>query len=116
MVDVTARVRAVRREVLTTGTSAYVILHQMQGGRCFHCSRRIVAEPFDRTLRPDGFTRDHLRPRRRGHSLAWNVVLSCDACNATKGHRNPSTRDLRLASMLWTLFAPVAGWAPRPAG
>lgn len=47
-------------------------------GRCYHCENR-----FDKK----DLTMDHLVPIvRGGKSSKQNVVVSCKACNSTKGH------------------------------
>lgn len=66
MVDVKARIREARRELARSGASPYTLLHQLQGGRCFFCSRTMRAAPYHHETCPDGYTRDHLRPRSRG--------------------------------------------------
>lgn len=77
-----------------------VIFH-LQGGLCRYC-REPMSERMGDVEHQDGWSRDHVRPRRAaGKKLAGNMVLACYACNQLKGGGPPKEEDVYYAAGLW---------------
>jgi 5-methylcytosine-specific restriction endonuclease McrA len=70
-----------------------------QNRQCFYCARKMKFKDM---------TRDHLRPKRDGNTLALNCVMSCVYCNRMKGHRQPTEAEIERARKIYlSLGCPV---------
>jgi len=90
-----------RYYALPKKTSAYVMLHEIQSGRCSHCFKYMKPTPFQKYTSPNGYTKDHIWPKVNGGKV---IVLACYTCNQNKGSRMPSKLDLARASVQWAIF------------
>lgn len=90
--------------ISNAGMSSYRILWELQGRRCFHCSKEIAGSAHRHRRNPKGWTRDHVIPK--GQQGGWydNIVLSCWKCNHRKGQKKPVDFDLRLTRILWSVY------------
>lgn len=67
------------------------LLWAAQLGLCYLCGQPMDHRPHNARQAPDGWTRDHLRPRSRGGRLsAGNVLLAHMACNSRRGDALPT--------------------------
>lgn len=82
----------VNRTLLTFSHIGKPHLFRAQGCKCFYCGRFVAEEKA---------TRDHLRPRCEGYTLAANQVVACLRCNQAKAARRPTEREIAKARRLY---------------
>jgi 5-methylcytosine-specific restriction endonuclease McrA len=84
------RRRAIKRNAEGGHTDAELqILYDWQQGLCCYCSRPIKNRLTEPPKTPDTFDGEHIVPliRERATDWIWNIVLSCEKCNNTKGRK-----------------------------
>ena len=59
------------------------LLASCVGLPCPYCSEPMTAHGKRQP------TRDHIKPRSRGHTLPGNTAIVCETCNADKANRSP---------------------------
>ena len=101
------------RTIIGKGASSYQVLWELQGRRCFHCGDPIGKRSYRKNRRPNGYTRDHLIPRKTGGGGKDNIVLACRQCNKAKGSRYPSKIEIKIARILWVVFRKFCGGSAR---
>ena len=67
-------------------------LFLVQKGNCFYCGKPMDSHGYP--SRKNGYTRDHLFPKRNGNELDNNKVLAHFKCNKKKGGREPTGKEI----------------------
>lgn len=102
---------------MLNGQIDYRVLYIAQHGLCFYCGvpmnpkcdGKHKMKPHSKNANCRGWTRDHFYPRKDGHRLTDNVVLSCSYCNLTKSGNEPSTQQIVAFAVLRKRYAEIAG-------
>jgi hypothetical protein len=76
---------------MSVGHRTKKLVWKRDGGRCFYCGTALTWGTK---------TVDHVIPKSKGGPhRAWNIVISCLACNQEKGDSDPTHEQLDIVSV-----------------